>query len=59
MEEIYREREDFRIEQSNIEEEVSTVTFSLKKLMEHILGIRRDMTQMITSIHSEMTEIKI
>jgi hypothetical protein len=58
MEEIDRERVAFKIEQSKLEEEVSTVTCSLTKLTEDILGIRREMTHMSTSLRSEIAEIK-
>jgi hypothetical protein len=58
MEEIDRERADFKIEQSKLEEEVSTVTCSLPEIMEDILGICRDMTQMSKSIRSEIADIK-
>jgi hypothetical protein len=58
MEEIDRERAAFKILESKLEEEVSTVTCSLTKLTEDILGIRCDMTQMSTSLRSEMAEIK-
>jgi hypothetical protein len=58
MEEIDRERAAFKIKQSKIEEEVSTVTCSLMKLMEGILGICRDMTQMSTGLRSEIAEIR-
>jgi predicted nucleic acid-binding Zn-ribbon protein len=58
MDEIDPEREAFKIEQSTLEEEVSTVTCSLTKLTEDILGIRRDVTQMSTSLRSEIAEIK-
>jgi hypothetical protein len=57
MEEIYFDRSAFKIEQSTPEEEVSTVTCSLTKLTEDILGMRRDMTQMSTILRSEMSEI--
>jgi predicted nucleic acid-binding Zn-ribbon protein len=58
MEEIDREQAAFKIEQSKLEEEVSTVTCSLVKLTEDILDIRRNMTQMSTSLRSEIAEIK-
>jgi hypothetical protein len=58
MEEIDREREAFKIEQSRLEEEISTVTCPLKNLTEDIIGICRDMTQMSTSLRSEIAEIK-
>jgi hypothetical protein len=58
MEEIYRDRAAFKIEQSKLEEEVSTVTCSLTKYTEDIVGIRHDMTQMSTSLRSEISEIK-
>jgi hypothetical protein len=58
MEEIDRERAAFKIEQSKLEEEASTVACSLTKLMEDILGIRQDTMQMSTSLRSEMAEIK-
>jgi chromosome segregation ATPase len=58
MEEIDRERAAFKIEQSKLEEEVSTVTCSLTKLMEDILGIHHDMTQMSTSLRSKIAKIK-
>jgi hypothetical protein len=57
MEEIDRERAAFKIEQSKHEEEVSTVTCSLTKLTEDILG-RRNMTQMSTSLRYEISEIR-
>jgi hypothetical protein len=58
MEEIYRELAAFKIEQSKQEEEVSTVTCSLTKLKEDILGICCDTTQISTSLRSEIAEIK-
>jgi hypothetical protein len=58
MEEIDRERAAFKIEQSKLEEEVSTVKFSLTKLTEDILGIHRDMTHMSTRLRPEIAEIK-
>jgi hypothetical protein len=58
MEEIDHERATFKIEQSKLEEEASTVTCSLTKLMEDILGIRRDKTHMSTSLSSEIAEVK-
>jgi uncharacterized membrane-anchored protein YhcB (DUF1043 family) len=58
MEEIDRERAAFKIEQSKLEGKVSTVTCSLTKLMEDILGIRCNMMQMSTSLRSEISEIK-
>jgi hypothetical protein len=58
MEEIYRERAAFKIDQSKLEEEVSTVACSPTKLTEDILGIRRDMTKISTSLLSEIAEIK-
>jgi uncharacterized membrane-anchored protein YhcB (DUF1043 family) len=58
MEEIDCQRAAFKMEQSKIEEEVSTVKFSLTKLTEDILSIQRDMTQMSTSLRSEMAEIE-
>jgi predicted nucleic acid-binding Zn-ribbon protein len=58
MEEIDRDRAAFKIEQSKLEEEVSTVTCSLTKLTEDILGTHRDITQMSTSLRSEIAEIK-
>jgi hypothetical protein len=58
MKEIDRERAAFTIEQSKLEEEVSTVTCSLTKIIEDILSIRRDMTQMSTILHSEIAEKK-
>jgi chromosome segregation ATPase len=58
MEEIDRERAYFKIEQSKLEEEVSTVTCSLTKLREDILDIRCDMTHMSTSLRSEIAEIQ-
>jgi chromosome segregation ATPase len=58
MEEIDHKRAAFKIEQSKLEKEVSTVTCSLTRLTEDILGMRRDMTQMSTSIRSEMAQIK-
>jgi hypothetical protein len=57
MEEIDYERAALK-KQSKLEEEVSTATCSLTKLMEDILGIRHDMTQMSTSLRYEMVEIK-
>jgi predicted nucleic acid-binding Zn-ribbon protein len=58
MEEIDRELAAFKIEQSKLEEEASTVACSPTKLTEDILGIRRDMTQMSTSLRSEIAEIE-
>jgi predicted nucleic acid-binding Zn-ribbon protein len=58
MEEVDREKAAFKIEQSKLEEEVSTVTCSLIKLTEDILDTHRDMTQVSTSLRSEMAEIK-
>jgi chromosome segregation ATPase len=58
MEEIDHEQAAFKIEQSKLEEEVSTVTCSLTKLTEDILGILSDMTKMSTSLRSEIAEIK-
>jgi hypothetical protein len=52
MEEIDRERAAFKTEHSKLEEELSTVMCSLTKLMEDILGIQRDIVQMITSLRS-------
>jgi molecular chaperone GrpE (heat shock protein) len=46
------------MEQSKPEEEVSTVACSLTKLTKDILGNRRDMKQMSTSLRSEIAEIK-
>jgi hypothetical protein len=58
MEEIYLEWAAFKIEQSNLKKEVSTVMCSLTKMTEGILRIRRDMTQIITSLNYEIAEIK-
>jgi molecular chaperone GrpE (heat shock protein) len=58
MEEIDRERTAFKIEQLKLEEEEITVTCSLKNMMEDIVEIRRDMTQMSASLRSEIAEIK-
>jgi hypothetical protein len=58
MEDIDRERAAFKIEPSKLEEEISTMTFSLTNITAEILGIRRDMTQMSTSHRSEIAEIK-
>jgi hypothetical protein len=54
IEEIDLERAALKIKQSNLEEEVSTVACSLTKLTEDILPIRRDMTQMSTSLRNEL-----
>jgi hypothetical protein len=58
MEKSDSKRVALNIEQSKLEEEVRTVTCSLTKLMEDILGIRRDMTQMSTNLHVEIEELK-
>jgi hypothetical protein len=58
MEDIDREGAAFKIEQSKLEEEFNTVTCSLTKLREDILGIRRNMTQMSTLLRFEIAEIK-
>jgi hypothetical protein len=56
MEEIYHECEAFKIEQSKLEEEVSTLTCSLTQLKEDILGIKWDMMQLITNLQ-ELAEL--
>jgi hypothetical protein len=58
MEEINRERTALKREQLKLKERISTVTCSMTKLREDILGIRRGMKQMSTSLRSEIAEFK-
>jgi uncharacterized membrane-anchored protein YhcB (DUF1043 family) len=58
LEEIDRERAAFNIEQSELEEAVNTIRCSLTKLMEDIISIQQDMTQMSTNLCVEIAKLK-
>jgi chromosome segregation ATPase len=56
--EIDKERELYKIEQSKMEDEISTVTTSLSKLGDQMIEMRQDMTALSGSLRTELAEMK-
>jgi hypothetical protein len=55
---INKERELYRIEQTKMEDEISTVTNSLSKLGDQMIEMRQDMTVLSGSFRTELEEMK-
>jgi hypothetical protein len=56
--EIDKERELYKIEQTKMEDEISTVTNSLSKLGYQMIEMKQDMTALSGSLRTELTEMK-
>jgi septal ring factor EnvC (AmiA/AmiB activator) len=56
--EIDKERELYKIEQTKMEDEISTATNSLSRLGEQMIQMRQDMTALGGNIWAELAEIK-
>jgi hypothetical protein len=56
--EIYKERELYKIEQTKMEDEISTVTNSLYKLGDKMIEMREDVTALSGSLRTELAEMK-
>jgi hypothetical protein len=52
--EIDKERELYKIEQTKMEDEISTVTNSLSKLGDQMIEMRQDMTDLSGSLRTEL-----
>jgi hypothetical protein len=56
--EIDKERELYKIEQTKMEDEISTVKNSLSKLGDQMIEMRQDMTALSGSLRTELAEMK-
>jgi chromosome segregation ATPase len=56
--EIDKERELYKIDQTKMEDEISTVTKSLSKLGDQMIEMRQDMTALSGSLCTELAEMK-
>jgi hypothetical protein len=56
--EIDKERKLYKIEQTKMEDEISTVTNSLSKLGDQMIEMRQDMTSLSGSLRTELEEMK-
>jgi hypothetical protein len=56
--EIDKERELYKIEQTKMEDEISTLTNSLSKLGDQMIEMRQDMTALSGSMRTELAEMK-
>jgi hypothetical protein len=56
--EIDKERELYKIEQTKMEDEISTVTNSLSKLGDQMIHMRQDMTALSGNMRAELSEMK-
>jgi hypothetical protein len=56
--EIDKERELYKIEQTEMEDEISTVTNSLSKLGYQMIEMRQDMTALSGSLRTDLAEMK-
>jgi chromosome segregation ATPase len=56
--EIDKERELYKVEQTKMEDEISTVTNSLSKLGDQMIEMRQDMTALSGSLRTELAEMK-
>jgi hypothetical protein len=56
--EIDKERELYKIEQTKMEDEISTVTNSLSKLGDQMIKMRQDMTALSGNMRAELFEMK-
>jgi hypothetical protein len=56
--EIDKEREIYKIEQTKMEDEISTVTNSLSKLGDQMIQMRQYMTAIIGNMRAELAEMK-
>jgi hypothetical protein len=56
--EIDKERELYKIEQTKMEDEISTVTNSLSKLGDQMIEMRQNMTALSGSLRTELAEMK-
>jgi chromosome segregation ATPase len=56
--EIDKEREIYKIEQTKMEDEISTVTNSLSKLGDQMIQMRQDMTALSGNMRAELAEMK-
>jgi chromosome segregation ATPase len=56
--EIDKERELYKIEQTKMEDEISTVTNSLSKVVYQMIQMRQDMTELSGNMRAELSEMK-
>jgi hypothetical protein len=52
------EREAFKVDQSSLKEEVSTMTSSLEKMVDDIIAVQQDMNKMSARFHFDIADLK-